>query len=264
MKNLKIRKELRPGLNRLVTRQFAFLRFSILRLGPGEEFKERLRDREAAAVLLSGHCEAEAGGKALGALGPRRNVFDDLPWGMYIPGGMGYRLRALAKSELALAYAPWQKAETAVLVSPAELVIHERGNPGYEREVRDIVVDRVAADSLLVGETVNRPGQWSSYPPHKHDTEIPGKETRLEEIYFFKVEPEQGFGYQRLYSDDRSLDVALTVENNDLTLLPRGYHPVAAAPGYMVYYLWALAGPQRRMTPHNDPDHEWVLKRSGG
>ena len=110
---------------------------------------------------------------------------------------------------------------------------------------------------------MNRPGQWSSYPPHKHDTEIPGVETRLEEIYFYKVNPKQGFGYQRIYTGDRALDLAVTVENDDLVMIPKGYHPVAAAPGYSVYYLWALAGPERRMTPHDDPQHEWVNREAG-
>jgi 5-deoxy-glucuronate isomerase len=259
--DLKIKRDLAPGLNLLVTDELEFLRFSILKLEKGESFEERLEDWECAAALLSGHCTAEVEGKGPFSLGPRGNVFDDSPWGLYVPGRLEYRISALAPSELALSYGPWKRAVEPAQVSPAELEIHQRGAPGYEREVRDIIVDKVAADSILVGETVNRPGQWSSYPPHKHDTEIPDVETRLEEIYFYKVNPPQGFGYQRIYTDDRSLDVAVTVENDDLVLLPKGYHPVAAAPGYSVYYFWALAGPERLMTPHDDPQHEWVGKR---
>ena len=261
MKDLKIRKELKPGLNRLVTTEFNYLRFSILRLQPGESFGEGLADWECGLTLLSGQVEAEVEGKTLGTMGPRRNVFEDLPWGLYVPGRQRYRLQAVAAAELALAYAPWQKQEAPALIRPADLAVHQRGQPGYQREVRDILVGQAAADSILLGETVNRPGEWSSYPPHKHDTAIPGVETRLEEIYFYKTHPAQGFGFQRIYTGDRSLDVVYTVENNDLALLPRGYHPVAAAPGYAVYYLWALAGEERRMTTHNDPEHEWVLSR---
>jgi len=187
-------------------------------------------------------------------------VFDDPPWGLYVPGRSSYQVAALAESELALSYAPWRKSGGAVVVRPDRVSVHERGRPGFRREVRDIMVDNVDADSLLVGETVNRPGEWSSYPPHKHDTVIPDLESRLEEVYYYKADPPQGFGFQRIYTDDRSLDEALTVENDDLTLLPRGYHPVAAAPGYKLYYFWALAGPERLMRPHNDPLHEWTLE----
>lgn len=259
MTDLKIRKTLEPGLNPLVTDQLEFLRFSILRLSPGERFEEALSGWECVLALLSGECEIRAGAGVDGKkLGPRRNVFDDPPWGVYVPGDGSYEVRASTETELALSYAPWKSARGPLLVTPAEVTVHQRGNPGYQREVRDIAVDNVAADSLLAGETVNRPGQWSSYPPHKHDDRIPGVEARLEEVYFYKVNPAQGFGYQRVYTDDRSLDLAVTVENDDLVLLPRGYHPVAAAPGYSVYYFWALAGPERIMKPHDDPAHQWV------
>ena len=257
---LKIKTRPGPGLQRLVTDQFERLRFSLLRLLPGQSFGEELEDWECGLVLLSGRVEARAGGGNPVELGPRKNVFDDPPWGLYVPGRSSYRVAALAESELALSYAPWRKSGGAVVVRPDRVSVHERGRPGFRREVRDIMVDNVDADSLLVGETVNRPGEWSSYPPHKHDTVIPDLESRLEEVYYYKADPPQGFGFQRIYTDDRSLDEALTVENDDLTLLPRGYHPVAAAPGYKLYYFWALAGPERLMRPHNDPLHEWTLE----
>lgn len=256
---LKIKKELKPGLNRLVIDELEFLRFSMLVLDEGETFEESLTEWECAAVLLCGSCEVEVEGEPAGVMGPRKNVFDDLPWGLYVPDGKSYRIRATSPCEIALSYAPGKSPGESVLIGPEDVVVHQRGKPGFEREVRDIVVDRVDANSILAGETVNRPGQWSSYPPHKHDTSIPDVESQLEEIYFYKVNPPQGFGYQRIYTDDRSLDQAVTVENNDLVILPQGYHPVAAAPGYSVYYLWVLAGPRRKMVPHDDPLHKWIL-----
>jgi 5-deoxy-glucuronate isomerase len=115
------------------------------------------------------------------------------------------------------------------------------------------------AQRLVVGETFNPPGNWSSYPPHKHEVDAYPEEVRMEEIYYYRLNPPQGFGLQRIYTDDRSLDLACAVEDGDTVLLPRGYHPVVAAPGYQLYYLWMLAGhTDRRMKPRDDAEHTWV------
>jgi 5-deoxy-glucuronate isomerase len=116
----------------------------------------------------------------------------------------------------------------------------------------------VEANHLIVGETFNRSGQWSSYPPHKHEQDVPGIESRQEELYFFRLNPEQGFGFMRVYTDDRSIDQPMVLEQNDLVVIPKGYHPVCAAPGYNLYYLWMLAGPTRTLTMRDDPEHAWV------
>jgi 5-deoxy-glucuronate isomerase len=108
---------------------------------------------------------------------------------------------------------------------------------------------------LLVGETFNPPGNWSSYPPHKHDGR--DGEPRLEEVYHYRIDPPQGFGHQTLYTSDGE-SVTHVVRDGDAVLLPYGYHPVAAAPGYRLYYLWALAGAERRMALYEDPQHKWV------
>ncbi|MFO8057085.1 MAG: 5-deoxy-glucuronate isomerase [bacterium] len=262
MAELKIRKKLEKGFNKLVSGELEYITgFAVLRLGPGEDYEQKLEDQECVALLTAGKCRVMADGTELGSMGPRKNVFDDLPWAAYVPGGKSFRIVADEESELTLSYAEWRKTEKPVLVTPEDVVVNHRGKPGYERYVRDVAVKNVQADSLLVGETINAAGEWSSYPPHKHDTQIEGVETELEEVYFYKVNPFQGFGFQRVYTDDRSLDEAMTVEQNDLVLIPRGYHPVSAAPGYALYYNWALAGPKREMKPHNDPEHEWVLEK---
>ena len=103
-------------------------------------------------------------------------------------------------------------------------------------------------------------GNASSYPPHKHDRDAFPEETRLEEVYYHRLNPSQGFGFQRIYTDDRSLDVSMTIEDGDVTLVPRGYHPCAALHGYDLYYLNVMAGPKRLWRFYNDPAHEWMLK----
>ncbi len=260
MENLKIRKELQKGHNELANGQMKYVRFAVLRLDAGQSYEEKLEKFECVALLTEGQCRVMTDGAELGNMGPRKNVFDDLPWAAYVPGGKTFRIEADKESELTLSYAGWRQTAKAVLITPDDVVVNHRGKPGYERDVRDVAVKNIEADTILVGETINYAGQWSSYPPHKHDTEEHGVETELEEVYFYKVDPPQGFGFQRIYTADRLLDEAVTVEQNDLVLIPKGYHPVSAAPGYAVYYNWALAGPKRHMQPHNDPDHEWVME----
>ena len=103
-------------------------------------------------------------------------------------------------------------------------------------------------------------GNTSSYPPHKHDTDNLPRESLLEEVYYHRLNPPQGFAFQRVYTDDRSLDETMTVEDGDVTLVPRGYHPCAALHGYDLYYLNVMAGPKRTWKFHNEPAHEWLLK----
>ena len=256
-KELRIRKPFRRGKTRLIDGELKLIRFSILSLGKGKDYREKLLRDELGLVLLSGQVEIEAGGKKY-ELGPRREVFTDLPWGLYLPGKISWKVKAIEKSELALAYAPGPDQGEAKLITPAELVVHERGKDHFQRRVIDIMVSQVKARHLLIGETFNQPGQWSSYPPHRHDQHQPPESYYLEEMYLFKLKPEQGFGFQRVYTDDRRLDQALVIENNDLAIFKKGYHPVAAAPGYQLYYLWILAGPVRIMKVMDDPKHAWI------
>lgn len=254
---LKIRKRFGKGKTRLVDGQLKRIRFSILSLNAGDSFREKLAGDELGLVLLSGKVEIVAGAKKY-SLGPRRDVFSDPAWGLYLPGKINWEIKAAKKSELALAYAPGPKKGEVQLITPEQLVIHQRGKDLFQRKVADIMVSQVNAQNLLIGETFNKPGQWSSYPPHRHDKHLPPRQYYLEEMYLFKVKPRQGFGFQRVYTDDRRLDQALAIENNDIAVFKKGYHPVAAAPGYELYYLWILSGPVRIMKVVDDPAHAWV------
>ena len=163
--------------------------------------------------------------------------------------------------ELAIATAPLLDAALPPaqprVIAPGDQRIAEVGRGNWARSVRTILGPEHAAGRLLLGETVNPPGNWSSYPPHKHDEQAPPDEVRLEEVYLFKVDPPQGFGVQiRYHAEGEQL---FTVRNNDATAIRAGYHPVVAAPGYTLYYLWAMAGEGREMIPRLDPQHAWVL-----
>jgi 5-deoxy-glucuronate isomerase len=136
-----------------------------------------------------------------------------------------------------------------------------RGGGTNTRYVRNILPEGEPAQSLLVVEVITPGGHWSSYPPHKHDTATSGEETRLEETYYHRLQPPQGFAFQRVYTDDRSIDQTVAVEDGDVVMVPRGYHPVGAPHGYDLYYLNVMAGPERRWIFRNDPAHEWVVRK---
>ena len=143
----------------------------------------------------------------------------------------------------------------------AEIEVETRGHGALERTIHPILMADREADSLLVCEVITPAGHWSSYPPHKHDRDDPPVETLLEETYYHRISPARGFGLQRVYTDDRSLDETLAFGDRDCVLVPRGYHTVSAPPGYRVYYLNVMAGPTRLWAVANDPDHEWTLSR---
>jgi len=262
--NLHIRARLTHGYTPIVqgpTEGIKLLRFGILRLRPGERHTfEALPDRETGIVILSGNADVVANGLRWENLGQRASVFEGRAAAVYLPPRVGYSIEANSELEAAVVTAPAEKGAQPTVIRPEDVVVHERrGKPGFMRDVHDIVGSQVPAEHLLLGETFNHPGEWSSYPPHKHDVQNPPEEVALEEIYFYKIDPPQGFGLQRIYSPEKGLDVAYVLENNDTVLIPFGYHPVVGAPGYALYYLWFLAGEGRDMRPRNDPVHEWVL-----
>jgi 5-deoxy-glucuronate isomerase len=160
---------------------------------------------------------------------------------------------------VALCWAPGSQGAEARVLPGDEIEVETRGYGSLERTIRPILMGERDAGSLLVCEVLTPAGHWSSYPPHKHDRDDPPSETLLEETYYHRITPAQGFGLQRVYSDDRSLDQSLAFGDRDCVLVPYGYHTVSAPPGYELYYLNVMAGPVRSWAVANDPDHEWTL-----
>ena len=165
-----------------------------------------------------------------------------------------------ALSKLAVCSAPGGGSFEARVIPPGTNPQITRGKGSNTRYVTNILPETDPAHSLLVVEVITPGGNTSSYPPHKHDTDNLPHESLLEETYYHRLNPPQGFAMQRVYSDDRSLDEALVIEDGDVTLVPRGYHPVAAVHGYDLYYLNVMAGPKRTWKFHNAVEHEWLLK----
>jgi 5-deoxy-glucuronate isomerase len=182
-------------------------------------------------------------------------VFSEPATALYLPAGSELVVAAERELEAVIVSTPAAGGGEANLLKPADVTVNQRGKGVYSREVHDIFVRDSIVRRLMVGETFNPPGHWSSFPPHKHDGR--DGEPRLEEVYHFRIDPPQGFGYQTIYTNEGE-SVTHQVRDRDAVLLPYGYHPVSAAPGYRLYYLWALAGQERALGLFEDPAHRWI------
>jgi 5-deoxy-glucuronate isomerase len=238
-----------------------YVGFKVCHLVPGQQLTGGSHNRETCIVALSGSARIAADAAALGVIGARSSVFDDMaPGAAYVPAGSNYSIVATAALEVALCSAPGRPGRAARVIAPEAMSREVRGRNTNTRYVRNILPESEPADSLLVVEVLTPGGHWSSYPPHKHDNAVPGRETMLEETYYHRLNPSQGFAFQRVYTEDGSIDETLCVKNGDVVLVPRGYHPVGAPHGYDLYYLNVMAGPERKWIFHNDPAHEWLLR----
>jgi 5-deoxy-glucuronate isomerase len=210
--------------------------------------------------MLAGQADIAAGSRSWKEVGSRQDVFDGAPDAVYAPPGQSLEITASSEScEVALCWAPATRGSEAALLPAAGVRPFKRGSGRTERTIHNILMEDRPAECLLVTEVLTPAGNWSSYPPHKHDIDDPPKETYLEETYYHRMARPEGFAVQLVYTDDLSLDEAIQVRDGDVVLVPRGYHPVAAGPGYDLYYLNVMAGPRRRWLVTTDPAHRWQL-----
>jgi 5-deoxy-glucuronate isomerase len=237
-----------------------YVGFEALRLDAGEQFEGSTAGRELCLVIVSGHVTVTSNDLSWKDLGNRTSPFEDVaPYAVYLPPRRDVRVAAFSPAEIALCWAPAAQGVAPRLIEPASMQRTVRGQGSNTRYVRDILPQSEPAEALLVVEVITPPGNSSSYPPHKHDTDALPAESSLEETYYHRLDPPQGFAFQRIYTDDRALDETMTVENRDVVMVPRGYHPVVVPHGYTSYYLNVMAGPRRVWHFHNDPAHEWML-----
>jgi 5-deoxy-glucuronate isomerase len=256
----------KPGTGRVshITPQnagWSYVGFDLHKLKSGETVSGETGEREVCLVFVTGRGTAEAGGKALGSLGGRTSPFEGKPWSVYIPERSNWRVVAETNLELAVCSAPGLGGGLPVrVIAPESLGQEVRGKGTNTRYVTNILPESEPADSLLVVEVITPGGHTSSYPPHKHDQDSLPAESYLEETYYHRLNPPQGFAFQRVYTDDRSLDESMAVEDGDVVMVPKGYHPCAACHGYDLYYLNVMAGPKRTWKFHNAKEHEWLMK----
>jgi 5-deoxy-glucuronate isomerase len=241
----------------------------VLTLAPGESQRLETGPQEMLVLPLAGSCAVTCGGERIELTG-RASVFDGLSDFAYLPRGRtaevasetGGRFAlpgALADRDLPLRYGP-----------AGAIAVELRGTGSCSRQINNFCTqDAFEADRLLACETITPAGNWSSYPPHKHDEDRLG-ESALEEIYYFEIAASAGragLGYQRVYGTaERPVDVLAEVRTGDVVLIPHGWHgPSMAAPGYDMYYLNVMAGPgERRWLTCDDPDHAWIRQTWDG
>jgi 5-deoxy-glucuronate isomerase len=237
---------------------FEYLTMRIRKLSRGEEFSSETGATELGLVILGGRCSVKSPAGSWEGIGRRAHVFDGLPTALYLTVETEFTLIAETDCEVALCFSRAEEKFPARLITPEEVEVEIRGGANATRQINHILKPEFPAQRILLVEVYTPSGNWSSYPPHKHDVHSPPEEVDLEELYYYKVDRPEGYAIQRVYTSDGRIDQTLTVRDGELVLIPEGYHPVVAAHGYNVYYLNALAGSARSMAASDDPDYAWV------
>lgn len=238
--------------------QWEWMSFFVRRVQPGEVLRTRTDQEEAAFVILGGTCLVDWG-EGRKRIGKRKNVFDGLPYALYLPRGNEASFAAEALCEIAECRVPSAARFEPKLITPDDVVSSLRGGGNASRQIVDIIRPDFPADKLVVIEVYTPGGNWSSYPPHKHDVHNPPAEVDFDEIYYYRIDhPKEGFALQRLYTADNSHDFTVRARDGDAVLVRSGFHPVVAGPGYNVYYLNFLAGTSRTLAVTEDASHVWL------
>lgn len=240
-----------------------YVGFDLWRLHMDDHAQGTTGDREVILVLVEGKAHISGGGHDFGELGDRMTVFDKgAPHAVYLPAGADWTATATTTCTLAVCSAPAIADYPAAQIGPEGIELVDRGKGTNTRHIHPIAMEeRDVASSLLVTEVYTPAGHWSSYPPHRHDEDNFPNMTYLEETYYHRLNPAQGYGHQRVFTEDGSLDVTLSVSDHDVVLVPRGHHPCGAPYGYEMYYLNVMAGPLRKWRFQNHPDHDWIARR---
>lgn len=239
------------------------LNMAALRLFSGETYQGSVGEHEHISVVLGGRCVLTVEGERFD-LGQRPDVFSGMPHAFYLPRGKQFELEAVSDMlEIVSCWVPSDQDFPLSIIRPEQCAVELRGGGNASRQINSILPPGSACHRLVCVEVYTPSGNWSSYPPHKHDehrVDAQGNllEADLEEIYFYKLSHPQGIAYQRVYTGDGSLDELCLARNHDLVLVPEGYHPVVSGHGYHTYYCNFLAGSAQSLANSDDPDHAWV------
>ena len=248
------------GLNKLPSNPCKLLDFHLLCLTESQSYEGQSRDREVLAVLLGGKGAFTVNNHTFENVGGRPNVFSGKPYSVYIPSHASYTITAHGNLEVGLCSAPSDLQTDPYLIAPSEVASGVWGAANFSRNFHQILTQvsqpHLPAARLIAGETYTPSGNWSTYPPHKHETDNLPREAYHEEMYYFRVNGPDGFGIARFYTGD--LDIGYIVRDNTILMVPHGYHTVVSAPGYTTYYLWFLAGNHRTQAVMDDPNFSWV------
>ena len=237
-----------------------YVGFHVSHLESGGGVHRATADRELAVIVLEGSADVRAAGRDYPDLGSRASVFDGVPPPvLLLEPGSDVEVEARSEATIVIADAPPAETHLTRLIEPDDIHVETRGSGITERRIHHLLPPNEPAGRHIHFEVYTPGGNWSSYPPHKHDTEEPPVEAYLEELYYYRFAKPQGWGFARLYTPDRSLDESFAPVDSDVLLVPRGYHPFGAPAGYDAYYLNAMAGPHRAWHFTIDPDHAWLM-----
>jgi 5-deoxy-glucuronate isomerase len=234
-----------------------WMSFFVRRLQPGDVVRTVTETEEAAFVLLGGICLVDWGQGAQ-KIGKRKNVFEGFPFAVYLPARNIVTFTAETECEIAECRAPSAAKLEPRIITPRDIASNLRGGGNVSRQIVDVVTPAFPADKLMVIEVYTPGGNWSSYPPHKHEVHNPPAEVDLDEIYYYRIRQPEGFALQHLYSGQKTGERTIKARNGDAVLVHDGYHPVVAGPGYDVYYLNCLAGSARALSVTEDAQHTWI------
>ena len=234
--------------------------FGVIQLANGTSYKASTGEYEVALVLLGGKCAVKGKDFAFAEVGGRRNVFDGKPHTVYLPRHTDYEITALTDVDIAYNASPATR-DTAkpTVIPPEQCRTLSLGRDNFSRAATIMIDETFDSEHFYIGEGMIPSGNWSGYPPHRHDFDNLPEEIDMEETYFYRFDPPQGFGIQKVYQPDGSIDETYTVRNNDTVAIAEGYHPLCGAPGYQMYYLWTMTGKVNRgLISAKDPQHSWV------
>lgn len=232
----------------------------MVKLRPGETKTYNEEDVEYGLIILGGTCSVIARDFHYENIGKRKNPFDGPATAVYVPRNTKFTIVGVTEVTVAVAKCPAERDCPPALVLPEDIIIKDLGKPGWERQAHFVLDNRVDGNLIYIGECIIKGGQWSSFPPHKHDDDNMPTEGQLEELYYFEFDKPQGFGIQKVYTKEGDIDETYTVKTGDFVEIPRGYHPFCAAPGYDNYMLWIMAGKNRGIFATTDEDHAWLNK----
>lgn len=248
-----------------------FINFQVRRLPAGKTWSFDTSSHELAIVMLSGSIDVESSVGSWAGIGERKHVFEGKAASLYLSLNTSFTVSAKTDAEFAVAWVKAEESFPPLLVSSDDVTVEVRGGDNVTRQINDILPPGSPCQRLVICEVYTPSGGWSSYPPHKHDVHREDEagnviEADLEEIYYYKIDKPEGYAYQRVYTDEHSpihqaghpIDALMMARNDDIVLVPEGYHPVVSPPGYTTYYLNILAGSAQSLANMDDPKYTWV------
>jgi 5-deoxy-glucuronate isomerase len=248
-------------LSKIGESSLKLLEFGMVHLGAGKKEVIDTVESEMALIILGGRCSIKSDDFEWKNIGARRDVFGGAAYSVFVPRRKRFEISTKdhEKVKIAVFKSPTDEDSEPFLVKPSDVLIKTLGTPGWQREAHFIIDEKVPAKHLYIGEAYVKPGNWASYPPHRHEIEDLPDEAFSEELYYYEFNMKSGFGIQKVYTEDGQIDKTYTVKTGDFVEIPRGYHPFGNAPGYTAYYLWGMAGKTRGFYMKTDPNHLWII-----